>query len=36
MDSINIQYRDIIEKILQEYADFLGNDNDLKIELVFD
>jgi hypothetical protein len=36
MDSINIQYRDIIKKILQEYADFLGNDNDLKIELVFD
>jgi hypothetical protein len=36
MDSVNIQYRDIVKKILQEYADFLGNDDGVKVELVFD
>ena len=27
MDSLNLQYRDILEKLLQEYIDFLGNDD---------
>jgi hypothetical protein len=36
MDSLNAQHRDIVEKILQDYADFLGNDEYAQIELVFD
>ncbi|KAB8335776.1 hypothetical protein SD80_005805 [Scytonema tolypothrichoides VB-61278] len=36
MDSLNTQYSVIIEKILQNYADFLGSDDQLQVELVFD
>lgn len=36
MDSLTNQYRQIIKKILEEYADFLGNDEQVKIELVLD
>jgi hypothetical protein len=36
MDSMNNQYRDVVEKILQDYADFLGNDDEVQVELVFD
>ncbi len=36
MDSLNAQYRDIVEKTLQEYAEFLGNDDQVQVELVFD
>lgn len=36
MDSLNIQYRDIVEKILQEYIDFLGNDDLAEVKLVLD
>ncbi|MBD2195189.1 MULTISPECIES: XisI protein [Calothrix] len=36
MDSLKAQYRNIIEKVLQDYADFLGSDEDVEIELVFD
>jgi len=36
MDSLNVQYRDIVEKILQDYAEFLGNDDQVQVELVFD
>lgn len=36
MDSLKAQYRDIIEKVLKDYADFLGNDEDVQVELVFD
>ncbi|MGB3759909.1 MAG: XisI protein [Rivularia sp. (in: cyanobacteria)] len=36
MDSLNSNYPDIIEKVLQDYADFLGNDENVQIELVFD
>ncbi|GAB1545509.1 hypothetical protein NUACC21_81850 [Scytonema sp. NUACC21] len=36
MDSLNTQYGDIIIKILQDYADFLGNDEEVQVELVFD
>ena len=36
MDSLKAQYRDIIEKVLKEYADFLGKDEEVEVELVFD
>jgi len=36
MDSLKIKYREIIEKVLQDYADFLGNDPDVQVKLVFD
>lgn len=36
MDSLKAQYRDIIEKVLKDYADFLGNDAEVQMELVFD
>ncbi|MCC3415925.1 MAG: XisI protein [Microcoleus sp. PH2017_29_MFU_D_A] len=36
MDSLNIQYRDIVERILQEYIDFLGNDDLAEVKLVLD
>lgn len=35
MDSL-IQYRDVVEKMLQDYADFLDNDENVQVELVFD
>ncbi|MBD2439246.1 XisI protein [Nostoc sp. FACHB-110] len=31
-----MRYRDIVEKILRDYAEFLGNDDQVQIELVFD
>ena len=36
MDSLTIQYCQIIKNILEEYADFLGNDEQVKVELVLD
>jgi hypothetical protein len=36
MDSLKGEYRAIIEKVLQEYADFLGSDEEVEVELVFD
>lgn len=36
MDSLNLEYRDVIEKILKDYAGFLGNDRQVQVELVFD
>ncbi|BCL34723.1 XisI protein [Nostoc sp. MS1] len=36
MDSLKGEYRTIIEKVLQEYADFLGSDEEVEVELVFD
>lgn len=36
MDSLKAQYRDIIEKVLKDYADFLGSDEEVQVELVFD
>lgn len=36
MDSLNDKYRNIVEKVLQDYAEFLGNDENVQIELVFD
>lgn len=36
MDSLTTSYRDIVEKILRDYAEFLGNDEQVQVELVFD
>lgn len=36
MDSLNTQYREVVEKILKDYADFLGSDDQIQVELVFD
>ncbi|GAX35558.1 XisI protein [Nodularia sp. NIES-3585] len=36
MDSLTNQYRQIIKKILEDYADFFGNDEDVQAELVLD
>ncbi|AFY57637.1 XisI protein [Rivularia sp. PCC 7116] len=36
MDSLNSNYPDIIEKVLRDYAEFLGDDDNIQIELVFD
>ncbi|KOP23906.1 fatty-acid synthase [Hapalosiphon sp. MRB220] len=36
MDLLKEQYREIIEKVLKEYVDFLGNDEEVEVELVFD
>jgi hypothetical protein len=36
MDSLNNRYSSIVEKILSEYAEFLGNDDAVQTELVFD
>lgn len=36
MDALNTQYREVIEKVFQDYVDFLGNDEKVQVELVFD
>lgn len=36
MDSLNTQYQDVVEKVLKDYADFLGSDDQIQAELVFD
>ncbi|GAC1465458.1 MAG: hypothetical protein NVS2B14_16050 [Chamaesiphon sp.] len=36
MDSLTTKYRAIIEQVLQEYADFLGQDEQVQQELIFD
>lgn len=36
MDSLKSQYRNVIEKVLKDYADFLRNDEEVQVELVFD
>ncbi|AFY47494.1 XisI protein [Nostoc sp. PCC 7524] len=36
MDSLTNQYRQIINKILQDYADFLDNEQQVQVELVLD
>lgn len=36
MDSIKVQYRNIVEKVMQDYIDFLGSDERVQAELVFD
>ncbi len=36
MDSLSNNYQEIIEKVIADYADFLGDDENVQIELVFD
>ncbi len=36
MDSLNFNARHVIEKVLKDYAEFLGNDEQVQLELVFD
>lgn len=36
MDSLKAQYRQIIEKILQDYAAFIGQEEGIQQELIFD
>ena len=36
MGSVDADYRQIIEKLLREYVDFLGQDDAIEQELVFD
>lgn len=36
MDSLNSNYQEIIEKVLSDYANFLGDDERVQNELVFD
>jgi hypothetical protein len=36
MDFINIEYQSIIERLLKEYAEFLGQDDAIQQELIFD
>ena len=36
MDSLNPNYQNIIEKVCQDYADFLSGDDQVQMELVFD
>jgi hypothetical protein len=36
MDSLNPQYFETVEKVLQDYADFLAGDDQVQIELVCD
>lgn len=36
MDSLKSNVRDVIEKVLKDYVEFLGNDEQVQLELVFD
>ena len=36
MDSLSNNYQEIVEKVIADYADFLGEDENIQIELVFD
>ncbi|MCU0549125.1 MAG: XisI protein [Leptolyngbya sp. Prado105] len=36
MDSLKERYRQIIEKTLQDYADFMGKEEGIQQELIFD
>ena len=36
MDFLSNNYQEIIEKVIADYADFLGEDENVQIELVFD
>jgi hypothetical protein len=36
MDSLKIKYREAVETTLSDYANFLGNDEKVKIQLIFD
>lgn len=36
MDSLSSKYQEIIEKVISDHASFLGDDDCVQIELVFD
>lgn len=36
MDTLTINYQNIIEEIFNEYVDYLGEDEQVQIELIFD
>jgi len=36
MDALTTQYRAIVEKVLQDYANFLNQDEQVQQELIFD
>lgn len=36
MDTLKAKYRSAVEKVLRDYAEFLGNDDKVEMELVFD
>ncbi|NEP41440.1 MAG: XisI protein [Okeania sp. SIO2H7] len=36
MDTLNAKYRSAVEQVLCDYAEFLGNDDETQMELVFD
>ena len=36
MDSLSNNYQEIVEKVIADYANFLGEDENVQIELVFD
>ncbi|MEQ8469206.1 element excision factor XisI family protein [Coleofasciculus sp. E1-EBD-02] len=36
MDSLKSHYREVVEKVLQDYAKFLDSDDQVQVELVFD
>lgn len=36
MDSLTEKYRSIVEQVLQEYADFIGQEDGIVQELIFD
>ncbi len=36
MDNLSLNEREIIEKLLTEYADFLGDDDGIQIEIILD
>ncbi|HBY77182.1 MAG TPA: XisI protein, partial [Cyanobacteria bacterium UBA11148] len=36
MDSLKAKYRSVVEQVLRDYAEFLGHDDQVQMELVFD
>ena len=36
MDSVKTNYRSVVEQVLKEYAEFLGNDEMVQVEQIFD
>ena len=36
MDSFKTNYRSVVEEVLKEYAEFLGNDEMVQVEQIFD
>ncbi|MDJ0621227.1 MAG: XisI protein [Calothrix sp. MO_192.B10] len=36
MDSVKANYRCVVEQVLRDYADFLGNDEMVQVEHIFD